>query len=159
MSVVTPVLDYLFAAEFLDGSRLEQTPEDVSASHPTKSAFYDLCQHNEYGGVLTDEHGLALVRDDIAFFGITNGEHFYVVDLRDGHFELDHMPFFPQPTAYPDIPPGGRFSLLYFRDHQQDIIMAPDGSQTLGAHRMAYRLGWEYSLPDGRKWQQTIIVR
>lgn len=158
MTAPALTLRYLFAAEFLDGSRLEQTPEDVSSANAKRSAFYDLCQRNEYGDVLQDEAGLALVRDDIAYFGITDGERFFVVDLRDGHFEVNGIWFRPEPVAHPEIPAGGRYRLLYFRDHQQDIIVAGDGSKSLGEHRMAYRMGWEYSLPDGRKWQQTIVV-
>lgn len=146
-----PQLAYLFEAHFLDGSMIQQTQDDRSAIDPERrSAFYDVAQRI----------------DEVAYFGIWNDQHRFVVDLRDGHFEVDGVAFFAEPRAHlatsdgkPTIPPGGKFRLVYFRDRQQDLHVGANGSMTPGEQRIAFRLGWEYTAPDGRKFEQTIVVQ
>ena len=158
MGAAAPALSYLFAAQFLDGTRVEQTQDDVSISDPCRSAYYDLCQCDADGKVLLDSYGISIPRSDIAFFGLTNGAHYYVVDLRDGHFEVDGARFDAQPTTRPEISDGGRYRLVYFRDRRQHIAHGIDGSSTAWESPIRYRFGWEYVDPDGRKWQQTLVI-
>jgi hypothetical protein len=136
-------LAYLFEAHFADGTMIQQTAEDRSAIDPEKrSAFYDVMQRV----------------DELQFFGLFNDQHTYVVDLRDGHFEVDGRPLFLEPTARP-LPRGGKFSIVYFRDHEQDFEMSGrDGEQTMGEHRIAFRLGWEYEVA-GKKYEQAIVIK
>lgn len=158
------VLTHLFAAELLDGTRIEQTPADVSAVDPSRSRFFDLCVKQEDGQVAQDSLGRAVTRDDIAFFGIvdTRVPHgpMFMVDLRDGHFEINGQVFRAEPVASNTIPAGGKYRLLYFRDHQQDVILEVGehgDTQRFGDHRIAYRFGWEYTVGE-RRWEQTIVV-
>ncbi len=135
-------LKYLFEAHFANGPSVFQTKEDKSLIDPDKrSAFYDVSQRI----------------DDIIIFGLYNDEHTYVVDLRDGHFEIDKVPFYAQPSTSNNIPEGGKYKLLYFRDHQQDFIVDQGNGQCAeGEHRVMYRLGWEYEVA-GKTYQQTIL--
>lgn len=136
-------MKYLFAAQFVDGTRIEQTPEDVSRYDPKRSAYYDIVQKLEAGGQL-------------AFFGLTNVEHSFVVDLLDGHFEIDRVVFYAQPVAGPEMPADGTFSLVYQRDHQQDFVQK-EGSTSLGDHRVVWRFGWKYAAGD-KTFEQTLVV-
>jgi hypothetical protein len=142
-------LKYLFAAHFADGSEIIQTPEDQSVLEPgVRSAYFDVERRVE--------SGIPLVS-----FALFNDAGVFAVDLRDGHFEFKialptggifTIPVIALPTSAPQLPPGGTFSLIYFRDHQQDIISSRDGSK-IGEHRIAYRLGWKYG-----EYAQTIVV-
>jgi hypothetical protein len=150
--IIKTELRYLFVAVFTDGSNILQTPEDVSIRDSSKSAYYDVEKAIESG-------------KEIASFGLFNDEHTWAVSLLDGHFEVDEILFSAQPTSghKPDgsadyVPVGGSFKLLFFRDHQQDIIKKADGTEEMGENRHAYRFGWEYEI-EGRIWQQTIVVQ
>lgn len=136
-------LRYLFEAQMKDGSVIRQTPEDVSTAEPlTRSAFYDVAQR----------------LDEVVVFGLYNDKNLYVVDLRDGHFEINGVPFSAQPVTAPVINEGGKFKLVYFRDHQQELVMTNGGSYEAGAHYHQYRMGWEYEDPNGKIYQQTIVI-
>lgn len=133
-------LKYLFEAFFRDGSMIAQTPEDVSSIDSTKSAFFDVLNRS----------------DDLICFGLVGNGHTYAVDLVDGHFEIDHVGFFAQPESANVIPIGGKFQLIYFRDHQQDFLVSGDET-VFGDHRIAFRLGWKYTVDD-KSWIQTIVI-
>lgn len=144
-------LKYLFEAHMKDGSVIRQTDQDQSTAVPlTRSAFYDVAQR----------------LDEVRVFGLYNDKHTYTVSLEDGHFEIDGVPFSAQPTVSPSINEGGKFQLVYFRDHQQDILLAAsvgaDGeiteTSTMGPHRHQYRMGWTYLDPNGSQYDQTIVI-
>lgn len=136
-------LRYLFEAHLKDGTVIRQTPEDVSTAEPlTRSAFYDVAQRI----------------DEVVYFGLHNDRYSYVVDLRDGHFEINGVPFSAQPVTSPRIVEGGKFKLVYFRDHQQELVMSANGSARPGNHYHQYRMGWEYTDPLGQIYQQTIVI-
>lgn len=67
-------MKYLFGVQFLDGTFLEQTPQDVSKINPLKSAYYDILQEEEKGN------------PPVKFCLVGEGCS-YLVDLYDGHFE------------------------------------------------------------------------
>lgn len=73
-------MKYLFKALLFDGSMIEQTQEDKSATTEGKNAFYDVLQR----------------LDEVRAFGLYNQEtgEEYLVDLHDGHFEVNNVPFF-----------------------------------------------------------------
>jgi hypothetical protein len=136
-------MKYLFEAHFSDGSVISQTPDDISTIDPTlRSTFYDVAQR----------------LDDVVLFGLYDNDHKYVVDLRDGHFEIDGVPFSAQPVSAPTILEGGKFKLLYFRDHQQEITISADGERTAGSHYISFRFGWEYTDPHGKTHIQTLVI-
>lgn len=134
-------MKYLFEAHFSDGSIIAQTPDDASELDPIRSTYYDVVQR----------------LDDVVLFGLYDNDHKYVVDLRDGHFEIDGVPFSAQPVSAPTILEGGKFKLLYFRDHQQEITIR-DGEPTPGVHYISFRFGWEYTDPHGKTYTQTLVI-
>jgi hypothetical protein len=126
-------LTYLFECLFTDGTTLKQTAEDVSKTDPTKSAFFDVVQR----------------KNDVVSFGINNKQHSYVVDLRDGHFEIDGVPF----KVHTELPQENCiFRLIYFRRHQQNTTLGGKSS-----HTVVYHIGWQTTV-DGKNYQQTISV-
>lgn len=144
-------LRYLFEAHLKDGTVIRQTQDDQSTAEPlTRSAYFDVAQR----------------LDEVELFGLYNEQHTYTVSMRDGHFEVDGVPFSAQPVASGVINEGGRFELVYFRDHQQEFVVTAsvgaDGqiteSRTLGPHYHQYRMGWNYFDPNGKVYTQTIVV-
>jgi len=75
----TPQLNYLFVAEFDDGTFIEQTPEDQSHTRDGKSALYDV------------QSKTGLIR--FSLVSVNDNPNVFTVDLRDGLFELNGVPF------------------------------------------------------------------
>ena len=136
-------LKYLFAVRFRDGSEYHQTAEDVSLSDPSRSAFFDVASR----------------LDEVEMFAIENvsdppeERHHFMVDLTDGHFEVDGVPFYVQdPSA--ELPPETERRLIYFRRRRHTF--------TLGLEEIAqdceYHLGWQATV-DGKNVQFTIAAR
>jgi hypothetical protein len=136
------MLKFLFEAHFSDGSQIQQTPEDISATDPTKSAFYDVAQR----------------LDDVVYFGIFNPSRpteTYVVDLKNGHFEICGVPITAHQQSAENFPPDTKFRLVYFRKvtrHFNPADMLETGVE------MAFHIGWQCTV-DGKNVQQTIAVR
>lgn len=127
-----PFLRYLFVAELSDGSLIAQTPEDKSELAEGKSAFYDVLQRE----------------DDIVRFHLQDGVNWYTVDLRDGLFEVNGMPFYAHSQfQVPELP----LHLIYFRETVAE--RRGDGSQNHFVNR--YFIGWWYK-KEGEKIEQTI---
>lgn len=131
-------LAYLFECHFTDETVLFQTQDDVSTLDPTKSAFYDALQR----------------ADEIAVFGIVNDEHTYAVDLRDGHFEIDGIPFVVH--SGDELPTTDcTYRIVYFRRVRQSVTM---GYTEMASVDTEYHIGWQTTI-DGKNYQKTIAVR
>lgn len=130
MSDSTP-LKYLFQVTYKDGSIYIQNPEDLSVKAPElgKSCFYDIEQ------------------EKVKSFFLSNDEHTYSVNLLDGHFEVDGVPFF----MHPDRSLKG-FRLVFFRQHTHDLD-ARSGREL--SHVIAYQMGWQ---ARDRKGQEVTRV-
>jgi hypothetical protein len=137
-------LTWLFAAVFTDATTIIQSADDKSLVDETRSSYYDVVQAQEAG-------------KQLASFGLFTDELVWSVSLIDGHFECNGYIFSAQPVSSPKIPLGGKFKLVFFRDHQQDVIVSSDGSMKNGEHRIAYRFGWEYEV-KGKVWEQTLVI-
>lgn len=140
MANVEPLkLKYLFHALFKDGTVLSQTPEDISAQDPIRSAFFDVANRME----------------EVVRFALEGEGHVWVVDLMDGHFELDDVMFF---MGDPDDPPpeGTLFRLIYVRRHWHQMKSGPGGREE--THRMGFIMGWQYTDPGGRNRKQTLLI-
>ena len=127
-------LAYLFECHFNDRTFIQQTQEDASTTTPGKNAFYDVLQRI----------------NDVVAFGVFNDDHAYVVDLRDGHFDIDGVPFKAEPFDFPtghDQP----YRLIYFKRHTHSVTLGQDGED----HTIGYYLGWQITV-DGKNYQQTI---
>ena len=128
-------LAYLFECHFTDGTILQQTPEDISQIDPTRSAFYDVMQRN----------------DDVMVFGLVNDEHTYAVDLRDGHFEVDGVPF--EIHGQDVLPNDTKYRVVYFRRVTHTITQGYSIVESI----IKYHIGWQATV-DGKNYQQTIAL-
>ena len=132
-------LKYLFVAHFEDGQIYQQTLEDVSqlvvpTEERNASAFTDVLELCKQKKLLT--------------FSLVGEGHNYTVDLRDGHFEIDSIPFVSHEEDFIK-----QFNLLFYRQHQHDFT--PEG-KTL-AHRVKYVIGWE-STVNGKNYKHLIHI-
>lgn len=129
-------LTHLFECHFADESVLIQSPDDISTIDPTRSAFYDVQQR----------------LDEVIVFGVCSADHTFVVDLRDGHFEIDGVPF--DVHGDDDLPEGDhKYRLVYFRRNWQTVNVGT-GEQF---HEMHYFVGWQTTI-NGKNYQRTISV-
>ena len=112
-------LHYVFRCKFRDGTHLFQTPDDVSAVDPKRSAFCDVVQR------------LA----EVQTFSITNGRNTYLVDLRDGHFEVNGVKFYAAP------PTGGTYELVYFRQRTEHFTLGLEHLASECYHHIGWRSG------------------
>lgn len=140
-------LRYLFKALLQDGTIFEQTLEDKSKIDPEKrNAFYDLLQADAAGNKIVT----------FGIFGV-NEKKALVVDLRDGHFELNgtiliHGEVLPGP-----IP----LKLIYYRAVEQDLQVTykvKTGEvlkEVAGDHRDQYFVGWEANF-NGKSYKQVL---
>jgi hypothetical protein len=131
------MLKFLFECHFSDGSSLKQTQEDVSATVKTKSAFYDVVQR----------------LDDVVSFGLIGEGHTYAVDLIDGHFEIDGLPFNVQDPRT-TLDPDAKFRLVYFRKVQRHFNQEFEQQGV----EIDYHIGWQ-TLHNGQNVQYTIAIR
>lgn len=107
-----------------------QTPADVSAIDPTRNAFFDVSQRI----------------DDVVYFGLSGNGCEYLVDLRDGHFEVNGIPFRIDGVNVTGL------RLVYFRRHRLMIY----GSEIYAQH-VEYHLGWK-GIVGGIEIQRTISI-
>ncbi|HEX8196353.1 MAG TPA: hypothetical protein VF571_09210 [Pyrinomonadaceae bacterium] len=123
-------MKYLFTAQFNDGEEYRQTTEDKSLTTEGKSAFYDIKDR------------------DIKTFKLEGDGHTYLVDLTDGHFEIDGVPFGAGKPVLADEP----LRLIYFRRN----YIHHAGTEILG-HDIDYFMGWQTTVND-KNYQQIIQI-
>ncbi len=136
-------LKYLYQANFADGSFFQQPIEeenDKSAIDPTKSAFFDVLQR----------------QDELVSFGLFSEEvpDTWAVDLRDGHFEVNGLPFTAQNPSQPSKSDVTR-RLIYFRKVTRNFN--PGDLTEIRVH-IAFHFGYQYNDKDGKNHQITIAV-
>lgn len=124
-------MKYLFTAQFNDGEKYRQTDDDQSLSDKGKSAFYDIQDKN------------------IKTFKLEGAGHTYLVDLTDGHFEIDGVQFGvgePILTAEP-------LRLIYFRRN----YIHHAGTEILGAEQDFF-IGWQTNDENGKNIKRMIQI-
>ena len=129
------MLKYLFTAVYSDGTSYTQNVEDRSISEPDKrSCFYDIDQDRLVKFILApspeDECG---------------DGHVYSVDLVDGHFEVDGVPF----KMHEETNLHG-FRVIFWRNHTHNFLVGADPAVTPEEvkHTTVYRLGWQCTVDD-----------
>jgi hypothetical protein len=128
-------LKYLFKATFQDGSVIEQTPDDRSANDPeNRSQFFDALERSK--------------NTRMTSFLLQGQGHEYAVDLTDGHFEIDGVPFRMIEGMLP------YYEIVFFRRHTHDFV-AGTGQET--NHSIVYRLGWQCN-DDGKNYQRVMEI-
>lgn len=141
-----PKLDYLFRAEFSDGSSIKQNQEDTSSLVPTKSQYYDVLQKED------KLVRFALVCADDPSYEAAS------VDLTTGQFTFEgaEVPYCdPSAGAIDAVLHGTEpipFRLIYFRRVYQHRIMGEEVSCTSETH---YFIGWQLTV-DGTCYKQTL---
>lgn len=146
-------LKYLFSAYLKDGYVYHQTEEDVSRLNSLRSCFYDLVQEEEKG-------------NKVLRFVLKGEGYEYAVDLQDGHFEIDGVPFaFHEPIKEVILDKPGQynlvilkdFRLVFFREHNVQIEQSvEEGIQPkILGDDIVYRMGWQCTL-DGKNYQQIM---
>lgn len=127
------MLKYLFQATYNDGTIYQQTPEDVSRTDPKKSCYYDVDQ------------------EKLKVFFLYNDEHTYSVNLQDGHFEVDNVPFFfHEENNLKD------FKLIFFRQHTHSFIVNQEKNSEI-SHMIVYRMGWQCTV-NGKNYQKVMQI-
>lgn len=134
-------LKYFFTATFADGHTIVQTEEDKSVIDPEKrSAFYDVLAYAEK---------VQLVKFKLEGFYMNSGGHDYAVDLIDGHFEVNGIPF----RMHEDQPTG--FELIFFRQHTHTFNVGRSGQKEMG-HDIVYRMGWK--VKGSQNYQRVMQI-
>ena len=121
-------MKYLFRVEYKDGEVFNQNPKDMSKQDPKRSAYFDIDQ----GRIKT----FSLI-----------GDHSFLVDLEDGHFEVNGVSFSMHDEPFSD------FRLIFFRRHRHNFNLK---YQEL-SHEITYRMGWQCT-KDGKNHQRIMEI-
>ena len=149
-------LKYMFGAHLASGEEVFQNAEDLSPTSAGKNCYYDLLRHNEAGEILPCPiDGVALPRLDIEIFQLEGDGHRYVVDLRDGHFQVDDVPFFMGP-----LPPANEKLMLVFHyrvsQHIKTSMREGKRKREIIGRDVEYHFGW--TTEDKSRQQVMILV-
>lgn len=130
------MLKYLFTAEYKDGTSYAQNAQDVSVLYPEekKSCYSDLrlSQIKRFWLTLNPEWQ-AQHPDAVS--------HTYLVDLEDGHFEIDGIPFRMQQQ----IEELSDFQLIYTRRHTHNFNI----QMVQSLHLIDFHFGWQATIGEG----------
>lgn len=136
---------YLFVATFADGSQIFQNEEDISPNDPEKNCYYDVIQRIDAG-------------DPPVSFGLIGERGFFGVDLRDGHFEVNNLPFFQHRPEQPGQNYKD-FRLIYFRTPRIDVEYNTETNEKtpVRGYVFSYTIGWQ-TTHHGKNVQRTFTV-
>ena len=87
-------------------------------------------------------------QDDVARFTLTGDGHSYAVDLTDGHFEVDGVPFKMHEEPLKD------FRLIFFRKHTHNFNLEYKEL----SHDVVYRMGWQTTNEKGENVQRVMEI-
>lgn len=133
------VPNYLFfTATFADGVQITQDADDRSRMAENRNAYFDVLQKQIDTPLLC----FVLSGEGYPTFG---------VDLRDGHFEVNGVPFFQHSEPLRD------FHLVYFRNVSQHRHIGPDGTCADSAE-LGYELGWTVEF-QGEEVKRVVRVQ
>lgn len=127
-----------FEADFEDGTTYVQGADDSSIDTEGKNSFYDILQREK------DVVTFRIVKDD----GNTLS-----VNLHDGHFEVNGVPFFAHPQFTTVKTP---LKLIYFKEMHQNFHQGDNEPFEIKVNR--YFIGWEGEGTNGKNVKQTIAV-
>jgi hypothetical protein len=123
-------LRYLWAVKYADGTHFAQTGDDKSVTAEGKSAWFDV------------------KKDQVQILVLFNDKHRYLVDLTDGHFEVDGVPIWngqnPAPVNVAKLEP------VFFRQHTHEFTPGK-----ADVHLVRYCIGWRCTV-DGREHKEII---
>ena len=126
-------LKYLFEVTYKDGSIYKQNEEDKPVIKEIGSSFSDVIQEN------------------VKTFTLIGEGNRYMVNLEDGHFEVNGIPF----LMHEENDLLKDFRLVFWRRHTHSFnrTMAEETS-----HIIVYRLGWQANDRKGNNIQQIMQI-
>ncbi len=131
--------NYLFfAATFADGTQIFQDEGDNSKLDVSRNCYFDVLQKQ-------------LDSPLVCFILAGEGYPTFGVDLRDGHFEVNGVPFFQHAEPLKD------FKLVYFRNVSQHRTFTA-GKEPVDTAELGYDLGWtaEYKGEDVKRFMRIV---
>ena len=123
------MLKYKFTAHY-EADKYVQNDEDRSLTNDEKSCFFDI------------KH------DELLRFELEGDGHKYSVDLTDGHFEIDGIPFKLHELPLKD------FRVIFFRRHTHGF----NAMNVEIEHDTVYRMGWQTTY-NGKNYQEVIEIK
>lgn len=137
-TLVIPYLKYLFTAVYRDGTTYKQNWQDVSVIDPTKrSCFFDVKQ------------------DNVKEFILKSDEDIFSVNLDDGHFEVNGIPFFMHDSGL-----GLKdFRLIFYRQHEHKFNINGNGTKEQLSHDISYCIGWQTNDENGMNVKRIMEVK
>ncbi len=132
---------YSYTATYEDGSSITMDANDinsdVSVLDSAKSKFFDVLEKEKESKLIS--------------FVLHNAERSVGVDLRDGHFEINGIPFFQH---RPDLNSYKEFRVIYYRTVQRTMNMI---GQEIESGVLAYSIGWQVTYKN-ENVQRTLMV-
>ena len=125
------MLEYLFIAETTNGL-IRQDQDDAPKTQSHGSTFTDV------------------LKEKVKKFSLVGKGHVFTVDLQDGHFEVDGLPFFMHTDFLLKD-----FRIVFYRQHTHDFTM--DGKEV--NHRIAYCFGWQTNDKDKKNVQRIMTIQ
>ena len=122
-------MKYLFTLIDDKDKEHKQTKEDVSKTNKKKSAYYDIKDKK------------------LKQFYLEGEGHKYLVDLVDGHFEIDGVKFKMHEGNLSD------FRLVYYREHRINYTGMLEVD-----HLITYCLGWQ-TTSGGKNYKKIMQIQ
>lgn len=130
-------MKYLFKALLKDGTVISQTQEDVSATTKDRNAFYDVLQK------IDEVRAFALYDTESP----DNDE--YLVDLADGHFEINQKPFFMHNENVHNL------RLIFFKRNLHALNLMDSTSRLVS---IGYNFGFQGTDDAGNNVQRIMTL-
>lgn len=154
---------YSFTATFEDGTQIVHDKEgsDESTRFKGKTLFTDVqfkAGQLDYKNSLFDKKPELLEemnknKTKLVSFVLHNDKQSVGVDLRDGHFEINRIPFFQH---RPDLEPYKDFRVIYYRTVLRTLNQV--SGEEVAAGVAAYSIGWQTNDENGGNVQRTITI-
>ncbi len=125
----------LFSAKFADNTFIEQTETDISAQNSNKSSFFDVLEKEK--------------NSPLEMFCLTNGNLYYLLDLRDGRFEVNEQIFYINKIDYPNP-----LRLIYYVT--RGIMLSENGVSSPIPN--VYNIGFQTNDINGNNIKQILTV-
>lgn len=126
-----------FEATFKDGTTYVEREDDTSEDTKNKNSFYDVLKRIK----------------DVKSFSIV-GDNTYSVNLIDGHFEVDGVPFIIHDQFFEVT--EGNIELVYWKEMRQEFNQE---LETIHRYVNRYFIGWKTINNGGKKGiQHTIAI-
>lgn len=138
-------LQYLFIAEFEDGSTFEQTPQDKSTIDPDRNCYYDVLQSGK----------------NIIKFSLIGKGNTFSVNLKTGLFTINGVEVILESEKLPTLPE--KFNLIWYHQVTRDLNVtyelksgAIQETKELPEFR-EYFIGWECEIA-GIPYKQKLGI-